>query len=163
MQQIPTGCLVYTQQCVCFPAALSLCPTLSFTHCVHKSILYISLCLSEHLTSSIVISSKCIIFNGKRSKLTRKKKKKVGDLRELWLTILPHTESSKTFLEILLHGLHMVTFPLPEIPASCFSSLSKLATQPPWMTTLTTCISNFHVYTTYLPPCASPHHIFPEA
>ena len=76
MQQIPTGCLFYTRQCVCFRAALWIRPTLSFTHCVHKSILYISRCLSEHRTSSIVISCKCIIFNGKRSKLTRKKKKK---------------------------------------------------------------------------------------
>ena len=162
MQQIPTGYFIHSSVYVSLLLSHFAPPSLSPT--VSISLFSISAFVSQSISQAPLLSPPSVSFlMAKGLNLPERKKKKVGDLRQLWLTILPHTESSKTFLEILLHGLHMVTFPLPEIPASCFSSLSKLATQPPWMTTLTTCISNFHVYTTYLPPCASPHHIFTEA
>ena len=41
LQQIPTGWLVYTWQCICFSATLSIHPSLSFPPCVHKSALHV--------------------------------------------------------------------------------------------------------------------------
>ena len=40
MQDIPTGYLFYISLCICFHAALSVLPTLSFPHCVHKCVLF---------------------------------------------------------------------------------------------------------------------------
>ena len=41
VQRLPTSCLFYTWQHIYVNATLSICPTLSFPCCVHKSILYI--------------------------------------------------------------------------------------------------------------------------
>ena len=41
IQQLPTCYLLYTCLCICFNATLSICPTLFFPHCVHKSVLYV--------------------------------------------------------------------------------------------------------------------------
>ena len=44
VQPIPTGYLFHVWQCICFHAALSTNPTLSFTHQVHESVFYV--CIS---------------------------------------------------------------------------------------------------------------------
>ena len=41
----PTGSLFYMWPFICFHAAVSICPALSFPHCVHKSVLYV--CVSN--------------------------------------------------------------------------------------------------------------------
>ena len=41
IHQTPTGYVFYVRQCVCFSAFLSNHPTLSFSHLVKKSVLYI--------------------------------------------------------------------------------------------------------------------------
>ena len=38
-QLLPASCLCYTWECICVSATLSVCRTLSFPHCVHKSLL----------------------------------------------------------------------------------------------------------------------------
>ena len=45
MQQLLTSHLFYLWQCICVSATLSIPPTFSFPHCVHKSVLYVSLFL----------------------------------------------------------------------------------------------------------------------
>ena len=40
-KQLPTSYVFYTWQCICFSAALSVCPALSFLCCVHRSVVYI--------------------------------------------------------------------------------------------------------------------------
>ena len=51
-RSIPTCYLFYICKCTCFHASLSICPTLSFSHYVHKSVLYIVsellLCIENH-------------------------------------------------------------------------------------------------------------------
>ena len=41
IQQLPTSCLFYTWLCIYVNTTLSICPTLSFPHCVHKSVPYV--------------------------------------------------------------------------------------------------------------------------
>ena len=40
IQQLPINYLLYIRSCMCFNAALSVCPTL-LHHCVHKSVIYV--------------------------------------------------------------------------------------------------------------------------
>ena len=40
-QQFPTCYLFYKRWCICFHAVFSICPTFSFTYCVHKATLHV--------------------------------------------------------------------------------------------------------------------------
>ena len=41
IQELPTSYLLYLWWCVCLNVNLSVCPTLSFPCCVHKSVIYV--------------------------------------------------------------------------------------------------------------------------
>ena len=49
MQQLPTSCLSYTWSCVHVKATLSVCPTIRVPLCVHKSLLYVCICIPAKL------------------------------------------------------------------------------------------------------------------
>ena len=55
MQQLLTSSLFYTRVCIYVNATFSIHPTLSFPHCVHKSLLYISI-PSPQIGSSMLSS-----------------------------------------------------------------------------------------------------------
>ena len=58
----PAGSLFYMWWCVCFHAALSIHPTLSFPHCVHKSVLYVCISTAALQIGSAVPSSRLHIY-----------------------------------------------------------------------------------------------------
>ena len=45
VQQLPAACLSYTRSCIYVSSTLSVCPTLFFPACAHKSVLYICVCI----------------------------------------------------------------------------------------------------------------------
>ena len=73
VQRLPTSCLFYTWQHIYINAALSICPTLSFPCCVHKSILYIfisipALKIGSSALGSLPVDLPCTTLSGERRK-----------------------------------------------------------------------------------------------
>ena len=60
IQQFLTSSLVYTWQCINVDATCSTLPTLSFPHCVHKSVLY--LCVSIPFPANSFINILCLLL-----------------------------------------------------------------------------------------------------
>ena len=56
IRQTPTGYLFYIQYCICFSATLSNHPTLYFSHCVQKSVLYVCVSFTALPIGSLVLS-----------------------------------------------------------------------------------------------------------
>ena len=69
MQQLPTSYLLYTWWCIYVSPTLSICPTLSFLHCVHKPFsrsasLFHLLCLACYQSSTLCRGSSYRLSDG---------------------------------------------------------------------------------------------------